>query len=114
MSKLLKGPLMIIIPVTALAMAVGIGIPIGLLFIQINNSISADATLIVAVTLTAAIMAIAGLLTYLDEKNPRPAETTASRPAGRPRGESPSGPRAPVTARPARGKSKSDGRRKSR
>lgn len=114
MGKLLKGPLMVTIPLIAVAMVVGIGISIGLLFITVNNEASADATLIVAVTLTAIIMAIAGFLSYRDYKNPQPDETRPTRPATGPRSESQAGPRAPVTARPARGKSRSDGRRKSR
>lgn len=114
MGKLLKGPLMIIIPLVALVMVVGIGISIGLLFIQTQNAFNANVTLIVAVALTATIMAIAGFLSYIDYKNPRPAETHTDRPAARTRSASEAGPRAPVTARPARGKSRSDGRRKSR
>jgi hypothetical protein len=113
-SKLLRGPLMIVIPVLALAMTAVIGIGIGLLLIEITHEISGDAALIFAVVLTAVIMAIAGLLTYRDEKNPQPAEAPAGRTSGRPRGESQAGPRAPVTDRPARGRSRSDGRRKSR
>ena len=114
MSKLLKGPMMIVVPLVALTMAVGIGIPIGLLFIQTHNSFNENVTLIVAVAMTAAIMAIAGFLSYTDYKNPRQEETSTARPARGPQGESQAGPRAPVTARPARGKSRSDGRRKSR
>ncbi len=113
-SKLLRGPLMILIPLMALTMAVSIGISIGLIFIQTHNSFNENVTLIVAVAMTATIMAIAGFLSYTDYKNPRQEETAATRPAGGPRKESQAGPRAPVTERPARGKSRSDGRRKSR
>jgi hypothetical protein len=105
---------MITIPLFALVMAVGIGISIGLLFIQTQNSFNADVTLIVAVALTAGIMAIAGALSYMDYKNPRSPEPATTRPARRSSGESQAGPKAPVTARPTRGKSRSDGRRKSR
>lgn len=114
MGKLLKGPLMVLIPLTALAMVLGIGIPIGLIFIQTQKSFNANVTLIVAVAMTAGIMAIAGFLSYMDYKNPRPADTRPVRPVARPRSQSPAGPRAPLTARPTRGKSRSDGRRKSR
>jgi hypothetical protein len=112
--KLLRGPLMVVIPLVALLMVVGIGIPIGLLFIQMHNSFDENVTLIVAVALTAGVMAIAGLLSYQDYKNPRSPEPAKPRPSGSPRSESQAGPRAPVTARPARGRSRSDGRRKSR
>jgi hypothetical protein len=105
---------MILIPLIALTMAVGIGIPIGLLFIQMHNSFNENVTLIVAVSLTAVVMAIAGFLSYTDYKNPRQPETTTVRAASRAQNESKAGPRAPVTTRPARGKSRSDGRRKSR
>ncbi len=116
MGKLLKGPLMVLIPLIALAMTLGIGIPIGLLFIQTHNSFNENVTLIVAVAMTAAIMAVAGFLSYTDYKSPRPAETRPVQAATRPRSKSQAGPRAPVTSRPARGsgKSRSDGRRKSR
>jgi hypothetical protein len=112
--KLIRGPLMITIPLIALVMAVGIGISIGLLFIQTQNSFNEDVSLIVAVALTAAIMAIAGALSYMDYKNPHSAEPATTRPARGSSGQSQAGPKAPVTARPARGKSRSDGRRKSR
>jgi hypothetical protein len=112
--KLLRGPLMVVIPLMALVMVAGIGIPIGLLFIQMHNSFSENVTLIVAVALTATVMAIAGLLSYQDYKNPRRPATPQPR-KGRPAGgESQAGPRAAVTERPARGRSRSDGRRKSR
>ena len=114
MSKLLRGPLMVLIPLIALTMAVSIGIPIGLLFIQMHNSFNENVTLIVAVTLTAVVTATAGFLSYSDYKNPRQPETTTAHAASRSRSESQAGPRAPVTTRPARGKSRSDGRRKSR
>lgn len=114
MGKLIRGPLMVTIPIIALAMAVGVGTAIGLLFIQTQNSFNEDVSLIVAVALTAGIMAIAGALSYMDYKNPRSPEPELTRPARRSSGESQAGPRAPVTARPARGKSRSDGRRKSR
>lgn len=114
MSKLLRGPLMVLIPLMALVMTVSIGIPIGLLFIQAHNSFNANVTLFVAVAMTAGVMAVAGFLSYTDYKNPRKEETVTARPVGSPRRESTAGPRAPVTARPARGKSRSDGRRKSR
>ena len=114
MGKLVKGPLMITIPLIALIMVTGIGIPIGLLFIEMHNSFSENVTLITAVALTAVVMGIAAFLSYMDYKNPRSSEAPASRPAGRPSGESQAGPRAPVTDRPARGRSRSDGRRKSR
>lgn len=113
MGKLLKGPLMVTIPLVALAMVVGIGIPIGILFIVVTNESSADATLIVAVIMTALVMAVAGFLSYRDYKNPQSADTRPVRPS-RPRPEPQTGPRAPVTTRPARGKSRADGRRKSR
>ncbi len=113
MGKLLKGPLMVTIPLLALAMVAGIGITFGILFIVVNNEASADITLIVAVALTALIMAVAGFLSYRDYKNPPPAETRPAR-AASPRTQPQSGPRAPVTTRPARGKSRSDGRRKPR
>jgi hypothetical protein len=112
--KLLKGPLAFTIPLIAVAMVAVIGIGIGLLFIEVTHASNGDVALIVAVALTAVIMAIAALLSYRDYKNPQPAETQTGRPAPRPSGESQAGPRAPVTARPARGRSRSDGRRKSR
>ena len=114
MGKLIRGPLMVTIPLFALIMAVGVGISIGLLFIQTQNSFNADVSLIVAVALTAAIMAIAGALSYMDYKNPRSPEPATTRAARASSGQSQAGPKAPVTARPARGKSRSDGRRKSR
>lgn len=114
MGKLLKGPLMITIPLVALAMAVGIGISIGLLFINTHKSFNENVTLIVAVGLTALIMAVAGYLSYTDYKNPRASAPRAAQPAARTGGAAQAGPRAPVTTRPARGKSRSDGRRKSR
>ena len=105
---------MITIPLIALVMAVGIGISIGLLFIQTQNSFNEDVSLIVAVALTAAIMAIAGALSYMDYKNPRSPEPATTQAARGSSGQSQAGPKAAVTARPARGKSRSDGRRKSR
>jgi amino acid transporter len=106
--------LAVVIPLVALIMVVGIGIPIGLLFIQTHNSFNENVTLIIAVALTAGIMAIAALLSYQDYKNPRSPEPTRPRPSQSPRSASQAGPRAPVTERPARGRSRSDGRRKSR
>lgn len=114
MGKLLRGPLMITIPLVALVMVLGIGIPIGLLFIQMHNSFDSNVTLIVAVALTAAVMAVAGLLSYQDSKNPRATETTTARPARAARAQSEAGPRTAVTDKPARGRSRSSGRRKSR
>lgn len=114
MGKLLRGPLMVIIPLVALVMVVSIGIPIGLLFIQMQNSFNEDVSLITAVALTAGVMAIAALLSYQDYKNPRSAEPARTRPSRPSPGEPQAGPRAPVTERPARGRSRSDGRRKSR
>jgi hypothetical protein len=105
---------MVTIPLFALAMVVCIGIPIGLLFIQMHNSFSSNVTLIVAVGLTALVMATAGGLSYMDYKNPRSTEPATTRPTPRKSNESQAGPRAPVTDRPARGRSRSDGRRKSR
>lgn len=114
MGKLLKGPAMIVIPLVALVMALAIGISIGLTFIQVHNSFNANTTLVVAVALTGSIMAIAGFLSYTDYKNPPTTKAVAAEPATRPRGDAQAGPRAPVTSRPARGKSRSDGRRKPR
>jgi len=105
---------MITIPLVALVMVLGIGIPTGLLFIQLHNSFSSNVTLIVAVALTATIMAIAGLLSYQDYKNPRAPEPVRARPARANRSQPEAGPRTAVTERPARGRSRSNARRKSR
>ncbi|HEX5166367.1 MAG TPA: hypothetical protein VFV93_13280 [Thermomicrobiales bacterium] len=112
--KLLKGPLAFTIPLIAVAMVAVIGIGIGLLFIEVTHASNGDVALITAVVLTAVIMAVAALLSYRDYKNPQAAETRTGGPSPRPTGESQAGPRAPVTTRPVRGRSRSDGRRKSR
>jgi hypothetical protein len=110
--KLGRGPLAVLIPLFATAMAVGIGIPIGILFINVHNEFSSDVTLIVAVSLTAIVMAVAAALSYLDSKRPASAQTRATR-ADRPRGEPPAGARTPTTERPARGRSRSSDRKRS-
>jgi hypothetical protein len=112
--KLLKGPLAVTIPLFAVAMVAGIGISIGLLFILVNDEFSADVTLIVAIALTAAIMAIAGFLSYRDYQNPSSGSTQTTTPQGRSGGGAPAEARTSATTPPARGRSRSNARRKSR
>ncbi|MGH9175471.1 MAG: hypothetical protein ACRD1H_13990 [Vicinamibacterales bacterium] len=112
MGRLSRGPLAVLIPLIATAMAVGIGISIGTTFIQVHNAFSEDVTLIVAVSLTAIIMATAGALSYLDTKRPQATPTRATRATDRPRREPPTGARRPNTKRPTRGRSRSNDRRK--
>jgi hypothetical protein len=57
-------PLSIFIPLGAAILVLGIGISIGLIFLEVHDQMSEDATLIVAVAFTLAIMAGATLLSF--------------------------------------------------
>jgi hypothetical protein len=59
-----KLPLPVFIPLGAAILVLGIGISFGLAFLEIDDQISEDATLIAAVALTLLIMAGATLLSF--------------------------------------------------
>jgi hypothetical protein len=104
--------LAVLIPLGALAMVAGIGIPIGLLFLEVHDIWSEDVTLVVAVALTAAIMAVAAVLSVTWANKPEAAQPAARQTTPTPTADS--GARRPRTERPARGgRSRSSGRRRS-